>query len=53
MVQTFARSTLYYCPVPVSENDLELMRQIDELYLAAPFYGSRRMTAVLRATDCW
>jgi putative transposase len=24
------------------------MRRIDELYLASPFYGSRRMTAVLR-----
>jgi len=44
-----ARSTLYYCPVPVSEDDLELMRRMDELYLAAPFYGSRRMTAVLRS----
>jgi hypothetical protein len=29
----------------VSEDDLRLMRQIDELYLATPFYGSRRMVA--------
>ena len=43
-----ARSTLYYRPVPISEDDLGLMRRMDELYLAAPFYGSRRMTAVLR-----
>jgi putative transposase len=43
-----ARSTLYYRPVPVSMDDLAVMRRIDELYLASPFYGSRRMTAVLR-----
>lgn len=29
-------------------DDLRLMRRIDEQYLAAPFYGSRRMVAVLR-----
>jgi len=43
-----ARSTLYYQPVPVSADDLEVMRRIDELHLAHPFYGSRRMAAVLR-----
>jgi putative transposase len=43
-----ARSTLYYRPVPVSADDLTVMRRMDELYLASPFYGSRRMTAVLR-----
>ncbi len=43
-----ARSTLYWRPAAVSEDDLRLMRRIDELYLATPFYGSRRMVAVLR-----
>jgi putative transposase len=43
-----ARSTLYYQPKPVSADDLALMRRMDELYLASPFYGSRRMVAVLR-----
>jgi len=43
-----ARSTLYYRASPVSANDLAVMRRMDELYLAAPFYGSRRMVAVLR-----
>jgi putative transposase len=43
-----ARSTLYYHPVPVSADDLAVMRRMDELYLAYPFYGSRRMVAVLR-----
>jgi putative transposase len=43
-----ARSSLYYRPAPVSVDDLAVMRQMDELHLAWPFYGSRRMTAVLR-----
>ena len=43
-----ARSTLYCRPVAVDPDDLALMRRIDELYLASPFYGSRRMVAVLR-----
>jgi putative transposase len=43
-----ARSTLYYRPVPVSEDDLAVMRRIDEMHLAWPFYGSRRMAAELR-----
>jgi len=43
-----ARSSLYWRPVAVSEDDLRLMRRIDELYLATPFYGARRMVAVLR-----
>ena len=43
-----ARSTLYYQPAAVSADDLALMRRMDELYLASPFYGSRRMVAVLR-----
>ena len=42
-----ARSTLYYRPVPVSADDLSVMRRMDELHLAYPFYGSRRMAAAL------
>jgi putative transposase len=47
-----ARSSLYWRSATVSENDLRLMRRIDELYLATPFYGARRMVAVLRR-DGW
>jgi putative transposase len=47
-----ARSTLYYRPPPVSADDLAVMRRMDELHLAWPFYGSRRMAAVLRR-DGW
>jgi putative transposase len=43
-----ARSTLYYRSVPVSADDLAVMRRMDELHLAWPFYGSRRTAAVLR-----
>jgi putative transposase len=43
-----ARSTLYYRPAPVSADDLQVMRQLDEQYLVTPFYGARRMVAVLR-----
>jgi len=38
-----ARSTAYYRPEPVSEEDLALMRLIDEIHLQLPFYGSRRI----------
>ena len=47
-----ARSTLYWRPAPVSADDLALMRRLDEQYLATPFYGARRMVAVLRR-DGW
>ena len=43
-----ARSTLYCRPVPVGADDLAVIRRIDALHLAWPFYGSRRMAAVLR-----
>jgi putative transposase len=39
-----SRASLYYQPVPETEEDLRLMRRIDEQYTACPFYGSRRMT---------
>jgi putative transposase len=41
------RSSYYYEPVPESADNLQLMRLIDEQYLATPFYGSRRMTQCL------
>lgn len=42
------RSTAYYKPVPTPDEDLALMRLIDELYTARPIYGSRKMTERLR-----
>lgn len=42
-----ARSTFYYEPVPESEENLLLLRLLDEQYTRTPFYGVRRMTAWL------
>jgi putative transposase len=41
------RSTYYLPPATESEENLRLMRLIDQQFLKTPFYGSRRMTAVL------
>jgi putative transposase len=42
------RASLYYQPGGESEENLRLMRLLDEQYTRTPFYGSRRMTAWLR-----
>lgn len=42
-----ARSGLYYEPCPESEENLALMRRLDELHLARPVFGSRRLTVLL------
>ena len=42
------RSSLYYQPEPISPADLRLMRRIDELHLAHPFLGARRLARMLR-----
>jgi putative transposase len=46
-----ARSGVYRPPRPANDNDLALMRRIDELFTAWPFFGSRRMAAMLRAAE--
>lgn len=43
-----SRSGYYYEPVPVSREDLTLMKRIDRLYTRLPFYGSRQITLALR-----
>jgi putative transposase len=42
-----SRSGFYYEPVPESAENLALMRRLDELHLARPVYGSRRLVAQL------
>jgi putative transposase len=44
-----ARSGVYRAPSADNDNDLALMRRLDQLFTAWPFLGSRRMTAMLRA----
>jgi len=37
------RSSFYYMPEPVSDEELALMKLIDQCYLELPFYGTRRI----------
>jgi len=43
-----SRGSLYYEPRRTSEDDLRLMRRIDELHMEYPFAGSRMMKGLLR-----
>jgi putative transposase len=43
-----ARASYYHQPEPESDENLRLMRVIDETYLAYPVFGSRQMTRWLR-----
>jgi len=42
-----SRSTVYYEPRSISEEDLRLMRRLDELHLNYPFAGSRMLRGLL------
>jgi putative transposase len=43
-----SRASLYYQPRCPSPEEVALKHRIDELYTAHPFYGSRKLTALLR-----
>ena len=43
-----SRGSVYYLPLGVSQADLALMRQIDELHLEHPFMGARQLVRQLR-----
>jgi putative transposase len=43
-----ARSGVYYQRRPANDNDLGLMRRLDELFTQWPFLGSRRLARMLR-----
>ena len=43
----FPRSTSYYQPKPLSDDDLALMNRIDQIHMAKPFLGSRRIVDTL------
>jgi len=45
---SLARSGVYRMPRPANDEDVALMRAIDELFTAFPFLGSRRMAILLR-----
>lgn len=42
-----SRSSYYYQPIPISQDELRLMRKIDELYLQNPSSGSRTISRQL------
>jgi len=44
-----ARSNIYRPAPGAGTDELLIMRRLDELFLAWPFFGSRRMTAMLRS----
>jgi len=43
-----ARSTVYYQPKPISDEEWALRAEIDRLHLAYPFAGSRMLRDLLR-----
>ncbi len=43
-----SRSAVYYQGAAVSDDELAVMRQIDEIHLARPFLGSRRISGELK-----
>lgn len=45
---SLSRSSLYYQPVAPSPEEVTLKHRIDEIYTACPFFGSRRISIVLR-----
>ena len=49
MLLGLARSGVYRPRPAADEDDLAVMRRLDELFLAHPFLGSRRMAAMLQA----
>jgi len=46
-VLNISRSTLYYKPLPASEETLALMKAIDKLFTKYPFFGSRQIAVSL------
>jgi putative transposase len=44
----FNRSSLYYKPTGLSEEDRNILEEMDRIYLDFPYYGSRRMSRALK-----
>jgi putative transposase len=45
---SITRSSYYYKPRGLSEEDLEILKNIDEIYTEHPYYGTRRMSKYLQ-----
>ena len=48
---SLSRSSLYYCPLPPSPEEVAIKHRIDEIYPRWPFYGSRRITVQLNREE--
>ena len=47
---SLSRSSLYYQAAPPSAEEIAIKHRLDELYTQYPFYGSRKMTRLLKPT---
>jgi len=47
-ILAFNRSSLYYKPTGLSEEDRNILEEMDRIYLDFPYYGSRRMSRALK-----
>ena len=47
---SLSRSSLYYRPGPPSAEEIAIKHRLDELYTQFPYFGSRKMTVMLRPT---
>ena len=45
---SLSRASLYYQPRPPSAEEIAIKHRIDQLYTAHPFYGSRKLTVLLK-----
>ena len=43
-----SRSSIYYRPRPESQEELDLLKRLDELFTENPMYGSRRLQQMLK-----
>jgi putative transposase len=43
-----SRASIYYKPVSISQDEIEIMNLIDQIYTQFPFYGARRIRKELR-----
>jgi putative transposase len=46
-ILSLCRSSLYYSPVPESNENLEIMKFLDKQYFETSFYGVLSLTALL------
>ncbi|MCL6555441.1 MAG: hypothetical protein K6T56_03655 [Burkholderiales bacterium] len=43
-----SRSSVYYRPKPASQEEIDLLKRLDERFTENPMYGSRRLQVMLK-----